>query len=67
MTIYANEIHDEERAFYGIKDAKIINCNFEGIADGESALKETSNIMVENCNFLLRYPLAYYKGKYQSN
>ena len=24
MTIYANETHDEERAFYGIKDAKII-------------------------------------------
>ena len=28
MTIYANETHDEERAFYGIKDAKIINCTF---------------------------------------
>ena len=27
MTIYANETHEEERAFYGIKDAKIINCN----------------------------------------
>lgn len=55
MIIYANETHDEERAFYGINDAKIINCTFEGIADGESALKETYNIDVENCNFLLRY------------
>lgn len=57
MTIYSNEIHDEERAFYGIKDAHIINCKFEGSLDGESALKETSNINIENCDFLLRYPL----------
>ncbi len=57
MTIYSNEIHDEERAFYGINNAQLINCTFEGPADGESALKETSNLNIEKCNFLLRYPL----------
>lgn len=56
MTLYFNETHDEERALYGVEHARIQNCSFEGPADGESALKETSDIIVENCNFLLRYP-----------
>lgn len=56
MTLYSNETHDEERAFYGVQHAQIKNCTFAGTADGESALKETSDIIVENCNFLLRYP-----------
>lgn len=57
MTLYCNETHDEERAFYGISHAKLQNCMFAGEADGESALKETSHLEIENCNFLLRYPL----------
>lgn len=57
MTLYMNEIHDEERAFYGISNAKLQNCKFEGAADGESALKETSDLEIEKCDFLLRYPL----------
>ncbi len=57
MTLYMNETHDEERAFYGISNAKLQNCRFEGAADGESALKETSNLVIEDCDFLLRYPL----------
>lgn len=57
MTVYKNETHDEERAFYGAIHTKIENCIFAGPADGESALKETKDIVVEDCEFLLRYPL----------
>lgn len=56
-THYTNETHDEERAFYGIKNAWLENCTFAGPADGESALKETSHLEIENCHFHLRYPL----------
>ncbi len=57
MILFSNETHDEERAFYGIKNAKLEHCTFAGAADGESALKETSDLVIENCDFLLRYPL----------
>lgn len=57
MNVYINETHDEERAFYGINNARLENCTFEGNADGESALKETSDLEIINCSFLLRYPL----------
>lgn len=57
MTIYKNNIYDEERALYGINGALVEDCRFEGPADGESALKETSGLTVNNCDFLLRYPL----------
>ena len=53
---YRNQTYDEERALYGLKDAKVIDCKFAGEADGESALKECVNIEVSNCGFELRYP-----------
>ncbi|MCS3901883.1 DUF3737 family protein [Methanococcus voltae] len=53
---YDNLKLDEERALYNIHNAKIINCIFDGPLDGESALKESSNIYVSNCDFRLRYP-----------
>lgn len=53
---YIDKTFDEERALYGIRDAKIINCRFDGPADGESALKEVGKITVENSCFNLRYP-----------
>lgn len=56
LTTYADKIYDEERALYGIKDALVEHCRFEGPADGESALKETENVTVNHCAFLLRYP-----------
>lgn len=62
MKIYSDMTFDEERALYGVKDVKIKNCSFEGPADGESALKETSDIDVEDCRFLLRYPLWHVTG-----
>ena len=48
---------DQERALYGLKNADVENCRFEGPADGESALKEARSIEVNNCRFSLRYPL----------
>lgn len=54
--IYENEIHDEERGFYGIKDAIVRNCKIDGPADGESAFKECKNITVEDTYLNLRYP-----------
>ena len=52
-----SKIFDEERALYGKKDIKVFDCKFDGPRDGESALKETSNIIVEKCYFNLRYPI----------
>lgn len=54
--IYKDKIYDEERALYGIENATVENCTFDGPADGESALKECNGIKVENCDFKLRYP-----------
>ena len=53
---YINETFDEERALYGIEEAEVIQCVFDGPEDGESALKECKDIMVNDCFFNLRYP-----------
>lgn len=53
---YCNNTYDEERALYGVKGATVTNCCFDGPADGESALKEASDLEVDNCFFNLRYP-----------
>jgi len=54
---FINVTYDGERALYGESDALIKNCRFEGPSDGESCLKETSDLTVEKCHFALRYPL----------
>ncbi len=54
---YINQNYDEERALYGIRNAEVVNCRFAGIQDGESALKETKNLAINDCFFDLRYPL----------
>ena len=56
MKILNNQIFDEERALYGIRDTKVINCRFDGPADGESAFKECRNVEASDCYFNLRYP-----------
>lgn len=53
---FENQIFDEERALYGIKNALVKNCSFDGLADGESALKEASDFEVKDCYMNLRYP-----------
>lgn len=55
--IIYNQHFDEERALYHLTDTVVKNCVFAGSQDGESVLKETRRITVENCQFSLRYPL----------
>lgn len=62
MQVFENKTFDAERALYGVHDAEVINCEFAGPADGESALKECSNVKVKNSRFLLRYPLWHLHG-----
>ncbi len=53
---------DEERALYGAEDTAVVNCRFDGPADGESAFKECRSIRAENCYFNLRYPFWHDTG-----
>ena len=57
MTIISGQQLDQERALYGLRNATVSDCRFEGPADGESALKECGGLTIENCDFMLRYPL----------
>lgn len=57
MKLIQNQIFPNERDLYAANDLELENCRFEGKEDGESALKESSNIKVNNCYFALRYPL----------
>lgn len=57
MNKYENQTYDQERALYGIKNSIVENCIFDGPADGESALKETANLSIKDCKFMLRYPM----------
>lgn len=57
MKIYKNERFGEERALYGVDGIELIGCSFDGIEDGESALKEGKNIKCDSVFFNLRYPL----------
>lgn len=56
MQIIENQTFDMERALYGSHGILVKNCNFDGPADGESALKESTDIQMEHCFFNLRYP-----------
>ena len=62
MKTIMNQTFDEERALYGSKDVEVVNCRFDGPADGESAFKECSDIAVRDCFFNLRYPFWHDKG-----
>ena len=60
--IIENETHDEERAFYGVHDVVVRGCRFDGPADGESAFKECSDVVVERAFLNLRYPFWHDHG-----
>lgn len=62
MKTIENKTFDEERALYDIHSAKLVGCRFDGEADGESALKECSDITAEDCYFNLRYPMWHVDG-----
>lgn len=57
MKIYENERFGEERALYGANGVLLVGCAFDGVEDGESALKEGRNIVCDGVFFNLRYPL----------
>ena len=57
-----NLTFDNERALYNLKDTEVVNCNFAGVADGESVLKECRSIDVLKCKFSLRYPMWHANG-----
>lgn len=56
MEIIENKSFEFERALYESDGVYLINCSFQGEADGESALKESKNVKTKNCLFDLRYP-----------
>jgi len=56
MKIIERQVFDEERAFYGSEGVILRECSFDGPADGESAVKEASDIQAQRCFFNLRYP-----------
>ncbi len=56
MNKIKEERFDEERALYGSQGLEIQHCQFDGPADGESALKECKEIKVSDSFFNLRYP-----------
>ena len=62
MQIIQNKRFDEERALYGSCGLKVENCRFDGPADGESAFKESCDIIAEECFFNLRYPFWHDKS-----
>jgi hypothetical protein len=56
MKVIENQRFDEERALYESDGVTVRGCKFDGEADGESAFKESRNIVAEKCFFNLRYP-----------
>lgn len=62
-----NRVFDKEREFYGSSDVTLVNCRFEGPADGESAFKESRNVTVDGCLWKLRYPFWHDTGVTMTN
>ena len=60
--IIENKVFDEERALYGSRGLVLKNVSFDGPADGESALKQCSDIEAVNCFCNLRYPFWHVRG-----
>lgn len=62
MKKYINENFPNERDLYGVNEVYLKNCSFDGVEDGESALKEATNVTCESCYMNLRYPLWHDKN-----
>lgn len=60
--IIESKTFDMERALYNSDGLLLKSCRFDGPADGESALKESRNVELENCFFNLRYPFWHDDG-----
>ncbi len=59
MTEYIQKTFTGERAMFASKDINFKDCFFQ---DGESPLKESENISLEDCSFKWKYPLWYCKN-----
>ena len=59
---YEKQSFDEERALYGSNDVEVVGCTIDGPADGESFLKESSNIICADSYLNLRYPFWHNKN-----
>lgn len=57
MNLIENKNFPCERDLYGADGVHLKNCTFQGVEDGESALKEAKNVILEDCKMDLRYPL----------
>ena len=62
MKYIENKSYDEERALYGSCGVLLRICAIDGPADGESALKESRDIVAEHCFCNLRYPFWHDKN-----
>ncbi len=65
--IIANKTFDKERELYLCDGLTVENCTFEGPTDGESPLKENSNLTVNNSTFALRYSLWHVNNGHLTN
>ncbi len=59
MQEFNQQLFTGERALFGTHGAKISYCTF---ADGESPLKESSDLEIDTCLFRWKYPLWYTKN-----
>lgn len=62
MKIIQERNFPNERDLYGVHGVKLVGCTFRGKEDGESALKESSDVSLERCLMDLRYPLWHVRG-----
>ncbi len=57
MQYIRNKTFGQERALYNTRGAVVEACRFEGEEDGESFLKESTDLVVKRCHMALRYPM----------
>lgn len=62
MKVIKNVIRDDERAFYHSNNVTFDHVQIKGPTDGESAFKESRNIIVNNSVLRLRYPFWHNKN-----
>lgn len=62
MKLIEKQTYDAERAFYGQTGVHFKDGALDGPADGESAFKECSDIVIENVFCNLRYPFWHNHG-----
>lgn len=56
MKTSTRQFYTGERALFAVKDMRLIECTFDA---GESPLKESSNLQLDNTLFKWKYPLWY--------